>query len=284
LGTTAFKALKPGEPFLFKLKKEHDNAIVGFGVFAAFVQLTVQEAWDVFRQENGVPSLASMWERVTYYVRRNKGETPRPTHEIGCVLLSSPVFFPKELWVPGPADWQPPTVVGKGYDLSHGEGKRIWEDCLRACESLSLSKAAQHNLGVLRKEAHYGVEVSVRPRLGSGSFRYVVREAYGRCAVTDERSLPALDAAHIKPHAVGGPHDVSNGLLLRADIHRLYERGYVTVTPDLTFKVSGRLRELYDGGHVYYDLDGKRIWTPDPFIDQPNPDFLAYHGTDVFVD
>jgi putative restriction endonuclease len=40
----------------------------------------------------------------------------------------------------------------------------------------------------------------VQPRLGQGAFRLLVTDAYQRrCAVTGERTLPVLDAAHIRP-------------------------------------------------------------------------------------
>jgi putative restriction endonuclease len=55
--------------------------------------------------------------------------------------------------------------------------------------------------------------------------------------------LPALEAAHIRPYADGGVHEARNGLLFRRDIHSLFDAGYVTVTPDLLFEVSGRIRE-----------------------------------------
>jgi predicted restriction endonuclease len=65
-----------------------------------------------------------------------------------------------------------------------------------------------------------------------------VTDAYGRsCAVTREHSLPVLEAAHIRPCAQAGAHDVRNGLLLRSDLHRLFDIGYVTVTPDLRLEV-----------------------------------------------
>ncbi len=58
-----------------------------------------------------------------------------------------------------------------------------------------------------------------------------------RCAVTKERTLPALDAAHIRPYREGGKHEPPNGLLLRSDIHRLFDKGYVTdVRPISTSK------------------------------------------------
>jgi len=63
----------------------------------------------------------------------------------------------------------------------------------------------------------WGEPTLIRPRLGQGAFRVIVTDNYARrCAVTGERTLPALDAAHIRPYADHGEHDPSNGLLLAA--------------------------------------------------------------------
>ena len=87
----------------------------------------------------------------------------------------------------------------------------------------------------------------IRPRLGQGAFRVVVTDSYSRqCAVTDERILPALDAAHIRPYADGGEHEARIGLLLRRDIHSLFDAGYVTVTPEYRREVSRRIREEFE--------------------------------------
>ncbi len=124
----------------------------------------------------------------------------------------------------------------------------------------------------------YGEPRPVKPRLGQGGFRIAVMEAYGRaCAVTGEHSLPVLEAAHIRPYAGHGEHAVSNGLFLRSDLHRLYDRGYVTVTPDFEFKVSDRLKSDYDNGRTYYALAGSRILVPgEPHL-RPDRDALAWH-------
>jgi hypothetical protein len=83
----------------------------------------------------------------------------------------------------------------------------------------------------------------------------MVTDAYSRrCAITGERTLPALEAAHIKPFAQGGSHEPTNGLLLRRDIHALFDAGYVTVTPDMHFRVSRRIKEEYENGRHYYAL------------------------------
>lgn len=53
--------------------------------------------------------------------------------------------------------------------------------------------------------ARFGAPHLIRPRLGQGAFRVLVTDVYGRkCAVTGERTLPALEAAHIRPYAEGG--------------------------------------------------------------------------------
>jgi putative restriction endonuclease len=91
--------------------------------------------------------------------------------------------------------------------------------------------AAPDLVARVREETpRYGKPLLVWPRIGQGVFRIAVTDAYGRaCAVTGEHSLPALEAAHIRPYAAEGLHDVANGLLLRSDLHRLFDKGYVTV-------------------------------------------------------
>ncbi|WP_371131195.1 HNH endonuclease [Microbacterium sp.] len=68
------------------------------------------------------------------------------------------------------------------------------------------------------------------PRLGQGGFRAWVLDAYNaRCAITGHKIRPTLQAAHIRPVASGGQHRVDNGLLLRSDVHTMFDRGYLTV-------------------------------------------------------
>jgi len=109
-------------------------------------------------------------------------------------------------------------------------------------------------------------------------------QAYERaCAVTTEHSLPTLDAAHIRPYAEGGEHMVSNGLLLRSDIHRLFDKGYVTVTPELRFEVSRRLKDDFNNGKSYYSLQGSAIHIPSGATDRPDPTMLSWHNTERFL-
>lgn len=130
----------------------------------------------------------------------------------------------------------------------------------------------------------YGEPVLVRPRLGQASFRVLVTNAYKRrCAITGENTLIALEAAHIVPYSKDGSHDVRNGLLLRADFHRLFDVGLVSVTPDLKIRVSPRIRETWFNGKVYYRLDNQPLSVlPDRTDLQPDRDRLGWHFANRF--
>lgn len=131
--------------------------------------------------------------------------------------------------------------------------------------------------------AKFGQARLIRPRLGQGSFRLTVLDAYGgACAVTTEHSRPAVEAAHIRPFHQDGTHLVSNGIPLRRDIHSLFDAGYVTVTPDNTFKVSEALAAEYPNGKTYYAMEGSKIVVPDVPDLRPNQDALAWHSEMVF--
>lgn len=123
-----------------------------------------------------------------------------------------------------------------------------------------------------------------RRRKGQGAFRVLVTDTYERqCAITREHTLPVLEAAHIQPVAEGGQHLVSNGLLLRSDVHTLFDRGYVTVTPDLRFRVSPRLNDDWKNGKIYYQLDGQPIYLPKDASCRPDPRQLEWHADGEFL-
>jgi putative restriction endonuclease len=107
-GRSQFRALQPGELFLFKLHSPR-NFIVGGGFFAHFSQLPVSLAWESFGQKNGATSLAEMRTRIEKY-RRGREADRFADYVIGCILLEQPFFFPESLWIPVPGDWSPNIV------------------------------------------------------------------------------------------------------------------------------------------------------------------------------
>lgn len=137
--------------------------------------------------------------------------------------------------------------------------------------------------GVVMEREVGWAERTVLQRTGQGAFRLLVTDSYGRhCAVTREHTLPVLDAAHIRPVTRGGTHSASNGILLRSDIHTLFDLGYVTVQPDDRFRVSGRLRTEWNNGRVYYDLDNTLVRVPEDPSLAPLRELLEWHNDVVF--
>ena len=275
-----------GSPFFFKLKSPH-NAIGGFGLVACFARLPDWLAWECFGEANGASTFDEMEQRLNEIRTRNKFVESGPIPEIGCILLSSAVFFPRELWVAQPADWAPRNLTYQRYDLEQSEGQRIWRECQERLQMLR-GDVTNFPISVVFEQLsstdeRFGAPRLMRPRLGQGTFRVAVTDAYGRsCSVTGEHSLPALEAAHIRPYKNEGPHEVRNGLLLRADLHRLFDQGYLTVTPELRLRVGERLRRDYANGRTYYPLDGASLNVPTSQGELPSPDYLAWHNDHVF--
>jgi hypothetical protein len=103
-------------------------------------------------------------------------------------------------------------------------------------------------------------------RRGQSDFRRALIEAYrGRCAITDCDAVAALEAAHLRPYRGPESNIVSNGLLLRADIHTLLDLGLLAVDPDSrTVAISKRL-----AGTWYEEICGKRL--TDPMVASQRP-------------
>jgi putative restriction endonuclease len=271
-GSRGFKALQPGEPFLFKLHSPN-NFIVGGGLFVRNSPLPISLAWNAFEQKNGVFSLEQLRARVHWY---RGGDTNSLDPVIGCNVLAEPFFLKRVNWVPVPKSWKAPTQQGKTYDTETTEGAQLWQSVQAAAGFTNRIAEPANN----DERARYGREYLTRGRLGQGGFRVLVTDAYQRrCAITGEKTLPVLEAAHIKPYAEAGPHRIDNGILLRSDLHRLFDLGYVTVTPELRVEVSSRLKEEWENGREYYAHHGKGLRVqPGDVAARPGRDFLVWHN------
>lgn len=108
---------------------------------------------------------------------------------------------------------------------------------------------------------------SVVERRGQAAFRRKLIEAFrGRCAISGCDVLAVLEAAHITPYLGPSTNDAGNGLLLRADLHTLWDLGLIAIEPDqMTVWISPTINDdMYRGYH------GKEVIAPLPGYPQPS--------------
>ena len=274
--STQFRALLPGEPLLFKLHSP-DDYIVGGGFFSHYTILPVSFVWSAFADKNGAASEQEMRTRVQKYRRSHPNQAD--DYMLGCILLQSPFFFEQDEWILVPS-WAKSIVRGKGYSTDEHDGAMLWEQVQQRLAGARLELAVPAST---TSEQRFGKPITVLPRLGQGAFRVIVTDGYHRrCALTDSHILHVLDAAHIKPYSLGGTHEPNNGILLRQDVHTLFDRGYLTVTPEYRVEVSGRIREEFDNGKEYYAIHGQSIHLPEAAELRPSRRSLIWHNETVF--
>jgi hypothetical protein len=112
-------------------------------------------------------------------------------------------------------------------------------------------------------------------RRGQPKFRReLIKFYYARCAITGSTVLPILEAAHITPYLGISTNEVSNGLLLRADVHTLWDLGLIAVEPDsLRVRLSSTVNDP-----DYVKLAGKILTRPNNGSADPSPHALSQHS------
>jgi predicted restriction endonuclease len=161
----------------------------------------------------------------------------------------------------------PPSLPPDGWSAD-----ALWETATQVAESGYFSPAS------LRDEREKKLRGIVERR-GQPDFRNKLIAAYGgRCAVTGCDAVAALEAAHIVPYAGPQSNHVTNGLLLRADIHTLFDLDLIGIEPNsLTISVAPAIKTT-----VYAELDGKKLVLPVNAADIPNHEALAQRWGEFF--
>ena len=276
-GASTFRVLQPGEPFLFKAKAPL-NKVVGGAIFQEFVPLNISSAWEFFGEGNGVASLSELIDRIRSITGQSLDEIG--DREIGCVMLRDVWFFPAREQLSAPKSFSPNIVQGKSFEFP-GEDAVVDAAVLQVLdheESAAEAITDVENLGPTQ-----GSPRLVTPRLGQAGFKAVVQRAYARhCAVTQHKIVPTLQAAHILPVSAGGQHRIDNGILLRSDVHTLFDRGYIGIDNDYRLQVSPRLKSEFGNGDEFYAREGQVVGLPAIAQNRPSPEFLSWHLEKVF--
>jgi putative restriction endonuclease len=273
-GGRSFQALRTSELLLFKPHTPH-HSIVGGGFFLHASELPCSLAWEYFQHGNGATGLWEMHRRIERF--RHLGPDAHRDYDIGCIVLQRPFFFDEADWIPVPADFSKNVGQGKTYDTSTPAGLALWEAIRLRLQ------AARPGDGTESQTRMFEEPTIVQPSLGAGSFRLLIADIYERrCAITREATLPALEAAHIRPLAEGGSHRVDNGILLRSDLRRLFDLGYLSIDSDNKVLVSKALDRDYGGANAYSGLADTEIHLPERPEQRPRRESIDWHRSQLF--
>jgi len=264
------RSLRAGELVLF-IGHAPERMIAGGGFLVRGTSLPLSVLWSFFGSKAGGSHRGQLARRI----ERARSETPRGDPEVGCMVLQSFFLFDPQDRVAPPDDFHPNVSRGKFYDVEAGTGQRLWRAvCERLEADLPLHDRASQ--GVL-----FGDPWLLPRRVGTGGFKALVLDAYERrCAVTGLELVPALDVATIRPFEAGGLPRADNGVLLRADLARLFERGYLAIGDDEVLVLS---RDLIAGGGELRVFAGGATRLPRRRELRPRPELLAWHREHVFL-
>ena len=132
-------------------------------------------------------------------------------------------------------------------------------------------QSEQQIYNILEREGaeDYGT-TQTRRRRGQGDFRADLVDAYsGKCCICGENCVELLEAAHIQEYIDERSNNVCNGLLLRVDFHKLYDRNLMYIDEYYVVHIS----QLIDN-QEYRKFHGNRISIPINHTDHPNIEAL----------
>ncbi|MCK1981982.1 MULTISPECIES: phage lytic cycle repressor MrpR family protein [Peribacillus] len=113
--------------------------------------------------------------------------------------------------------------------------------------------------------------ITKKKRIDAPVFRDLVMSVYDKCTITGENVHITLEACHIQPYINRESNHIQNGLLLRVDIHKLFDNGLIIIDDNYTVRISPLLSSDY-----YQSLNGKRIHLPKDKRFYPSKKALGY--------
>lgn len=262
--------LLPGDQFYFKLKGRMQ--IAGRATFREQIQLTIDEAWREFGLGNGVTS-------ATDLALRAKDVLGTDDDEINCLILDNVDILDQGMRPEISATDFPTSIMNCKF-FAVGTLPVI-ENSFSSSASLSdwldQQGAPSFDPGYISSERARTLR-SICARRGQARFRQNLITAYnGACCVTGETTLAVLEAAHIHPYRGEDTDQPSNGLLLRSDLHTLFDLGLWTVDAAYIVRIAPTLNTS-----VYAAFAGRRIAVPAGASVKPSHAALKYHRETIF--
>jgi putative restriction endonuclease len=260
--------LNEGDRFYFLLKAPY-RKVASYGHYRYYENMSARDAWDRFGKGNGVNNFAELVFRASKYAKQHSvAFIPSVNPAIGCIVLENPIFYSEdEFFAPEEYGLEFPNQVVKYkyFDIDSIEGSAP-SGIDGSDFELVVEESGNHNL------------VKAKDRPAQATFRQRVLAAYGfKCCATGEGTVEVLDAAHVQPYVNKESNHVQNGLPLRADFHRLFDAGLITLDDSYRIVVSDRLNSEY-----YAAYEGQQILMPHEPFHKPSSEALWVHRNLVF--
>ena len=255
-------ALEEGTLFLFRSKPDpssNEEYIVGGGRFyQAEKDMTYSEAWKYYREANGVMS-----EKEFHEIAEDEdGNKP-----IASNIIRSPFFLDKDEWIDyykvisKEVPEKTPQEPLEYFEFGEEDTKNIWENIKEKFATIDAYKY------ILENAKSPGDLVGKETRPGQATFRKEVLKLFeDKCAVTGINATDIIEAAHIKPYSIVHEHKASNGISLRADLHKLLDSGYATIRKngeEFQFIISDKFWKNHnDSSEMYRECHEAKIKMP----------------------
>lgn len=227
------KSLNRGDRLYFMLKAPI-RKIGGFGEFDEYANLTIDEAWNEFGHRNGRISKDEFIKSIQKYINKNSskvGGIPiEPVdYKIGCIILNNCQFWSESEY-----------LDVNDFNIAFANQVVTWK-------SFNSEDPFKHEFNHPFKliTANRPLLTSiVNSRIGQGRFKGEVLKAYdNRCCITRSTIPEILEAAHIQPYISKDSNHIQNGLLLRSDIHRLFDNNLICIDANYRIVVSHQIPE-----------------------------------------
>lgn len=258
--------LSRGDKLYFMLKSPI-RKIGGYGIFREYKTITTSGAWNEFGLNNGCATKQEMIERLDAYKAKNSTDSKSVEESvIGAIVLDSLVMFDDNEFI---------KAEEVGIDFSRYIVKiKYFEDVEPVTVETQTTTEPFKPLTLDAQKVKKARIVS--ERVGQPKFKARVESAYGfKCCVSGDATQELLEAAHIQPYQSSESNHVQNGLLLRVDFHKLFDRGLMHIDNEYVIRISSKVTNEY-----YRGFDGKRITLPKDENYHPSRGALAERKTD----
>lgn len=217
-------AITPGTNVVFKLKKTNNmfgDEIGGYGRFVEYKTQSLDQSWKEFGRRNGCDT------KEEYVAKLTKGKGNAFT-VCGCMVLDDVVFFD---------EFKRLSDYGLSFALNIVTYKNEYSTFPDFGQQKVVSSQSSFSLVIPTKK---GKKMqSITERVGQGQFHSDVSTAYNhRCCITGESTPELLQAAHIQDYINKESNHIQNGLLLRIDIHKLFDSGLLYIDQNYHVHVS----------------------------------------------